>query len=148
MNRTTTVELEVRVYELDTQHHLNSAVYHQWAEHSRWSHLATLGITPGRLLTAGVGPVFLEQTIRFRRELRLGDAVTVDCAFEGLRPGRRTFTVRQQFRLRDGMVAAELESVCGLLDLGDRSLVDEPARVLGQLAGAPGRELVATGRQA
>lgn len=146
--RTTAVEFEVRAYELDTQRHLNSAVYHQWAEHARWSHLAGAGITPEHLVSEGIGPVLLEETIRYRRELRLGDVVRVSCCFEGLRPGTRTFTIRQEFRLRDGTLAAELECACGLLDLADRSLVADPDACLRRLAGAEGKELVAVGRQA
>lgn len=31
-----TVRVTVRAYELDTQGHLNSAVYHQYGDHARW----------------------------------------------------------------------------------------------------------------
>lgn len=34
------MRIPVRVYELDTQGHLNSAVFLQYAEHARWEHLS------------------------------------------------------------------------------------------------------------
>ncbi|WP_030613491.1 acyl-CoA thioesterase [Streptomyces sclerotialus] len=121
------VEITVRGYETDAQGHLNSSVYMQYAEHARWSLLQAAGIRQSDLLDQGVGPVNLETTVRFRRELRAGDEVTVDCAFvwgEG-----KTYRIEQRIVRADGEVAAEVASVCGVLDLADRRLVGDPARV-------------------
>ena len=59
-----TVRITVRGYELDTQGHLNQAVYLQYAEHARWELLRAAGITQDALIDSGVGPVALETTIR------------------------------------------------------------------------------------
>ncbi|GAA1817745.1 hypothetical protein HC028_20920 [Planosporangium flavigriseum] len=75
------VRITVRGYELDTQGHLNSAVYHQYGEHARWEYLKAAGVTTDKLLASGVGPVQLEATIKFFRELRGGDEVDVTCEF-------------------------------------------------------------------
>jgi acyl-CoA thioester hydrolase len=128
------VSIEVRVYELDLQGHLNSAVYHSYAEHARWRYLAAAGITVDMLRADGVGPVFLESTIRYRRELRAGDTVEVSCAFDFPAEPARTFVVAQRFRLPDGTVAAEVSSVTGLLDLRTRRLVEDPRGRLSALA--------------
>ena len=39
------VPVRVRGYELDTQGHLNQAVYLQYAEHARWEFLLATGIS-------------------------------------------------------------------------------------------------------
>lgn len=122
---TFSVRIGVRGYELDTQGHLNNAVYQQYGDHARWECLRAAGISVDDLLATGVGPVTLENTIRFRKELLGGDEVDVTCEFswgEG-----KTMRVTQRFTRQDGVVAAELTSVGGLLDLTRRRLVDNPA---------------------
>src|SRR5437899_4737409 len=76
------VSVVVRGYELDTQGHLNQAVYLNYAEHARWELLRAAGVAQDKLLASGVGPVALETTARYLRELRGGDEVTVTCEFE------------------------------------------------------------------
>lgn len=118
------VPVTVRGYETDVQGHLNQAVYLQYAEHARWSLLHAAGIRQDDLMGKGIGPVVLETTIRYLRELKAGDEVTVDCAFhwgEG-----KTFRITQTIRKADGTVAAELSGVGGLLDLQVRKLVAQP----------------------
>jgi acyl-CoA thioester hydrolase len=100
-------------------------------------HLTALGIPPDLLLASGVGPVFLEERIRYHRELRLGDEVTVTCELLFEDTPRRTFRVRQQFLVADDSIAAELGSVCGLLDLDQRRLLEDPRAHLESLTRPP-----------
>ncbi|MBB1257058.1 acyl-CoA thioesterase [Streptomyces sp. OF3] len=129
------VDITVRGYELDTQGHLNQAVYLQYCEHARWECLRAAGITQESLLASGVGPAALENTIRFHRELRGGDEVTVSCAWQW--GGGKTFRLRQEITRVDGALAAELTGVAGLLDLAERRLVPDPAARLRALATDP-----------
>ncbi|MEU9962119.1 acyl-CoA thioesterase [Streptomyces sp. NPDC050982] len=131
------VPVTVRGYETDVQGHLNQAVYVNYAEHARWSLLQTAGITQAGLAAKGVGPVSLEMTVRYRRELRAGDEVEVTCDFiwgEG-----KTFRIEQTIRKPDGTVAAELTAVGGLMDLKERKLVADPRDYFRALASDPGR---------
>jgi acyl-CoA thioester hydrolase len=129
------VRVTVRGYELDTQGHLNQAVYLQYAEHARWELLRAAGLTQHRLLATGVGPVALEVTLRFRSELRGGDEVDVTCGF-GWGSGR-TFRIQQEIVRTDGVLAAEVTGVGGLLDLTARKLVHDPATRFAELAEHP-----------
>jgi acyl-CoA thioester hydrolase len=128
------VTVVVRGYELDTQGHLNQAVYLNYAEHARWELLRAAGVAQDELLASGVGPVALETTARYLRELRGGDEVTVSCAFEW--GTGKTFRMVQRIE-RDGELAAEVLSVGGLLDLTARRLIPEPGKHLRSLATAP-----------
>ncbi|WP_328537552.1 acyl-CoA thioesterase [Streptomyces sp. NBC_00344] len=129
------VRIGVRGYETDTQGHLNQSVYLQYAEHARWSLLRHGGISQSDLLASGVGPVALETTIRYKRELLAGDEVDVSCAFvwgEG-----KTFRIEQTVRKADGTVSAEVTAVGGLLDLKLRKLINDPRERFRGLAGDP-----------
>ena len=130
-----TVPITVRGYELDTQGHLNQAVYLQYAEHARWELLRAAGISQDALVSSGVGPVAIETTIRYLRELRSGDEVTVSCAFEW--SVGKTFRLVQEIRILEGARAAEITAVAGLLDLQERRLVADPAERLRALAASP-----------
>ena len=129
------VRLRVRGYELDINGHLNQAVYLQYAEHARWELVRAAGVSQEKLLAAGLGPVVLETTIRYRRELRDGDEVDVSCSFGW--GDRKTFRVSQDIRLTDGTLAAEVRGVGGLLSLTERRLVADPAGRFRVLASAP-----------
>ncbi|MFF9018975.1 acyl-CoA thioesterase [Streptomyces eurythermus] len=130
------VRVTVRGYETDTQGHLNQSVYLNYAEHARWSLLQAAGISQARLVGRGVGPVALETTIGFRRELLAGDEVDVTCAFEW--GDGKTFRIRQEIRKTDGTLAAEITAVGGIMNLTERKLVADPRAVLKELATDPG----------
>jgi acyl-CoA thioester hydrolase len=122
----------VRGYETDVLGHLNQSVYLNYAEHARWSLLQAAGIGQNELIGKGVGPVALETTIRYLRELRAGDETLVTCVFswgEG-----KTFRIEQQIRKPDGTVAAEITAVSGLMDLKERRLVRDPREYFRALA--------------
>jgi len=129
------VPVTVRGYETDVQGHLNQSVYINYAEHARWSLLKAAGITQAGLIGSGVGPVALETTIRYRRELLAGDEVEVTCVFEW--GEGKTFRIRQTISKEDGTVTAEITAVGGLMNLKERRLVPRPVEVFKELASDP-----------
>ncbi len=136
MSEPFSVPVTVRGYETDTQGHLNQSVYLNYAEHARWSLLRAAGISQAGLVAGGIGPVALETTIRFRRELLAGDEVSVSCVFEW--GEGKTFRIRQVVTKADGTVAAEVEAVGGLMDLTERRLEPDPRQRFKELASEPG----------
>jgi acyl-CoA thioester hydrolase len=129
------VRFTVRSYEIDTLGHLNGAYYVSYADHARYECAIAAGVGPDVLREACIGPVNLETTIRYRAELRHGDEVDVTCAF--LWGDGKTFRAHQEFHRADGTLAAEVASVCGLLDLEERRLLSEPGERWRALATAP-----------
>lgn len=129
------VPVTVRGYELDTQGHLNQAVYLQYSEHARWEVLRAAGIRQNEMVAGGIGPVVLEANIKYLRELRGGEEVDVTCDFawgEG-----KVFQLKQQIVKKDGTVCAEIVIVGGILDLRARKLVPDPAAALRAIASDP-----------
>jgi acyl-CoA thioester hydrolase len=129
-------ELTVRAYEIDALGHVAHTAYLQYAEHARWEFLRAAGLTAQTLLGAGVMPIMLETTISYRRELRYDDRVDVGCEFEW-GEGKTARVVQPLHRVEDGTLAAEVRSVCGLLDLSRRKLVTDPLQRMRALATAP-----------
>lgn len=130
------VPVTVRGYELDTQGHLNQAVYLQYTEHARWMLLAAAGIQQNAMVAGGIGPVVLEVNIKYLRELRGGEEVDVTCDF-GWAEGK-VFQFKQQIIKKDGTVCADIVVVGGIMDLRARKLVPNPVERLAALASDPG----------
>ncbi|AHH18922.1 thioesterase superfamily protein [Nocardia nova SH22a] len=129
---TFSVPVTVRGYELDVNGHLNQAVYHQYAEHARWELLRAAGLVPDKMQLSGLGPVVLESNVKYRRELHLGDEITVTC--ECRWGDGKVFWMDQQIRKLDGTVSAEVSVVLGLMDLRARKLVPNPGERFLELA--------------
>ncbi|WP_194926868.1 acyl-CoA thioesterase [Catenulispora pinisilvae] len=129
------VPVTVRGYELDTQGHLNQAVYLQYTEHARWEMLRAAGIGQNDLIAGGIGPVVLEANIKYLRELRGGDEVDVSCEFDWAEG--KIFQFNQRIVKKDGTVCADIVLVGGILDLVARKLVPNPAERLAAVASDP-----------
>ncbi|GAA5156883.1 hypothetical protein GCM10023321_33740 [Pseudonocardia eucalypti] len=131
-----TVRVVVRGYEIDANGHVNQAVYHQYGEHARTEHLRAAGFSAQAYQEGNLGTVVLESTIRYLRELNIGDEVDVTSRIE-FGAGKAFRFEHELRRLSDGVVAAEISCVAGVLDKGTRRLVAEPARRLAELLDRP-----------
>jgi len=70
----------------------------------------------------------LDVSIKYRRELMLGDEIDVETRFEYPSP-KIVKVVQSTVRRSDGIVAAEVTSLTGLMNLTERKLVDNAAVV-------------------
>jgi acyl-CoA thioester hydrolase len=135
MADTFTLRLSVRGYEIDANGHVAASVLLQYGHHARWECLRAAGVDQAELRAAGIGPVSLEERIRFHSEVLAGDELDVSCNFiwgEG-----KTFRVEQELRRPDGGLAAEVTNVGGLLDLAGRRLISDPAERWRSVATTP-----------
>ncbi|WP_445519426.1 acyl-CoA thioesterase [Streptomyces sp. NEAU-174] len=131
------VRLAVRHSDLDTNGHVRGSAYVDFADHARWACVQKAGVDPLEMTRSGLGPVNLETTIRYHRELRAGDEFDVTCVFAYDGTDKKTGRATQEFLLADGTLAATVESVIGLLDLETRRLVPDPASHWRRLATVP-----------
>jgi acyl-CoA thioester hydrolase len=129
------VRITARGYETDANGHVAGTVLMQYGQHARWECMRAAGIDQSELLALGVGPVSLEESIRFHEEVRAGEELDISCTFvwgEG-----KTFRVEQELRRSDGTLTAEVTNVGGLLDLKQRRLVADPGAVWRSVADIP-----------
>jgi acyl-CoA thioester hydrolase len=129
------VRIVARGYEVDSNGHVAGTVLMQYGQQARWECLRAAGIDQRGLQEIGIGPVSLEERIRFHHEVRAGEELDVSCNF--VWGDGRTFRVEHELRKSDGTLAAEATSVGGLLDLEDRRLIAEPGAVWRSAANAP-----------
>lgn len=129
------VRIAARGYEADANGHVAGTTLLQYAQHARWECLRAAGIDQAELLEQRIGPVSLEESIRFHREVRPGDDIDVTCAF--VWGERKTFRVQQDLSRPDGALVAEVTNVGGLLDLGERRLIPDPGATWRSVARTP-----------
>ncbi|KOX03197.1 hypothetical protein ADK66_28770 [Micromonospora sp. NRRL B-16802] len=118
----------IRSDDIDSNGHVRGSQYLSYAVHARWSALAEAGLSVKKLAAAGFGPVELDVSIKYRRELMLGDEIDVETRFEYPSP-KIVKVVQSTIRRSDGTVAAEVTSLTGLMNLTERKLVDNAAAV-------------------
>jgi len=130
-----TARIAARGYEADSNGHVAGTVLLQYGQHARWEGMRAAGIDQAGLAARGIGPVSLEERIRFHHEIQAGQEVAVPCKFTW--GDGKPFRIEQDIRLPDGTLAAEITNAGGLLDLKDPRLVPDPRQVCRPVAVAP-----------
>ncbi len=82
MNEST---IRVRSYELDSFHHVNHAVFLNYFEAARFETLESVGFDPAELARREWGVHVVRVEVDYRREVRLGDRLTIRTRTEELR---------------------------------------------------------------
>lgn len=131
------VSFRVRWADLDANGHLRNTAYSEYATEARLRHLSEGGFPPERFRELGIGPVIFREEARYRREVLLGDAVTLDFRAEGLSEDGSRWRVAHRVCRSDGEVAATLRLEGGWMELEDRNLVRPPPGLLEVLRRVP-----------
>ncbi|MEU8256614.1 acyl-CoA thioesterase [Micromonospora inaquosa] len=126
----------IRSDDIDSNGHVRGSQYLNYAVHARWIALAQAGLSVEQLAAAGFGPVELDVSIKYRRELMLGDEIDVETRFEYPSP-KFVRVIQSTVRRSDGALAAEVTSLTGLMNLTERKLVDNGVVVWRQFLRRP-----------
>lgn len=106
---------------LDTFGHMNHATYLQLFEQARWEFVTKRGYGLKKVQETQIGPTILEAHVKYKRELRLRETVTIESVcppYEG-KIGR----VFQRMLNSKNQEAATLEIIVGLFDMKARKLI-------------------------
>ena len=113
--------ITIRESHLDTFGHVNNATYLELFEEARWELITSKGYGMETIRSTGLGPVILDITIKFRKELRLRAEVIIETQTTAY--GSKIGKLRQQMVSSDGTVFCEADFTVGLFDLTSRKLV-------------------------
>lgn len=121
-NKIFTYPLTIREFHLDTFGHVNNATYLQIYEEARWQFITDNGYGLETIKSSGLGPVILELNIRFLKELRLRENITIHSQ-TGTYAGR-IGTIKQWITNEQGQICSDVEMKVGLFDTAKRKLVE------------------------
>ena len=106
---------------LDTFGHVNNAAYLEILEEARWDLITRNGYGLEEVHRRGIGPVVLEVSLRFARELRNRQAVTVRTWTQSY--SGKIGKLAQQIVDEAGEVCCDAVFTIGLFDLNARRLI-------------------------
>lgn len=115
----------IKEYHLDTLGHVNNATYLTLFEEARWQYLNSKNYPLEVVMSEKKGPVILDLQLKFLRELKLRDQITI--TFEPVDIQPKIFKGLQKMLNANGEVAAELTLTCAFFDLKTRRIIEPNA---------------------
>ena len=114
---------------LDAYGHVNDAVYMELFEEARWDFITKNGYGFKQVMETGLGPVSLEATLRYQRELQLREEIVIESCMTSYT--KKIGKLSQKMR-RGKDVCCSAEFTLALFNLKERKLVlPTPARLQG-----------------
>lgn len=126
----------VRPTDLDSNGHVNNAVYVEYLQCGRWAWLDRVGLPRATLRAAGITVVVARLEVDFEREIGEGDVATVAVAVE--RVGDKSLTLTQAIVRSDGVRAARAKVVLVAFDPATRRSREWPPAARAALDAAKG----------
>jgi YbgC/YbaW family acyl-CoA thioester hydrolase len=120
--------VEIREQHLDTLGHVNNARYLDLFEEARWDLITRNGYGLDEIMRRRVGPVILEVSLKFQRELRNRQAIVIKSWMESY--VGKIAHLRQQMLDDQGRSCCDAQFVFGLFDLAARKLISPTAEWL------------------
>jgi YbgC/YbaW family acyl-CoA thioester hydrolase len=113
----------IRESHLDSFGHVNNAAYVQLYEEARWDFITKNGFGLDHIQQYQLGPVILDLSVRFKRELKNRELVTITSqAVEMMGP--KVMVLNQAILMADGKIASEASFTVGFFDLKERKLIN------------------------
>ena len=114
---------QVRILEshLDAYGHLNNATYLVLLEEARWDLVTAGGFGQKHVVETGVGTTLLDISLRFKREIRLQELITIETRMTYFRG--KVGEIAQEMINEAGQVCCVAKMKIGMFDLKTRKLV-------------------------
>lgn len=116
-------EVLIREMHLDSFGHVNNAAYVMLYEEARWDFITKNGFGLDYILKHQVGPVILDLSVRFKRELKNRELIKITSkAIEVVSP--KIMVLEQAMINAEGKVASEAKFTVGFFDMKERKLIN------------------------
>ncbi|MER6165558.1 acyl-CoA thioesterase [Streptomyces violaceorubidus] len=136
MSEEVTKSFEVRWDDLDLNGHLRNTRYLEYASTARLAFLVASGWSPRDLMKAGIGAVALGEEVRYLREVRPLEVVTVVSRVVGLSTDGARWRFEHTFVRGNGEEAAVVRALGTWIDLATRRMTAPPPGLRDALTGA------------
>jgi acyl-CoA thioester hydrolase len=122
-------KLEVRWSDLDPNFHLRHSVYYDYGAFARISFLEEQGLTTSLMVQHQFGPIIFREECVFRKEIRMGDAITIDVQLLKTRPDHSRWSIQHRIMKNGDEIAAILTVEGAWIDVSKRKLTVPPDTV-------------------
>lgn len=131
------IPVALRWADLDPNQHVRHSVYYDFGATCRIAFFEARGFPMSAFAQFQIGPILFREEAVFRRELRIGDALTISLEITRLRHDFSRFSFRHEIRRTDGTLCATINVDGAWIDLRLRKLTAPPAEVAALFEGAP-----------
>ena len=131
--------VQVRWSDMDPNFHLRHSVYYDWGALSRIEFLYKYELTTDAMMKLQFGPILFREECVFRKEIRLGDNVTVNLEMLKSRRDYSRWTIQHTIKKNDD-VSAILTVDGAWLDTAKRKLTVPPQQVVHVFGQMPAAE--------
>jgi acyl-CoA thioester hydrolase len=121
-------KLLIREHHLDSYGHINNATYLEILEEARWELITKRGYGWKNVHESGLGPVVLECNLKFKKEVRLREEVSIRTRFNFFKD--KIGEMEQEIVKLNGEIACQAKFTFGYFDLHTRKLVTPPDKWL------------------
>lgn len=122
--------IEIRWSDLDPNFHLRHSVYYDYGAFVRISFLEEHGLNAAFMEAHHFGPILFREECVFRKEVRLGDTLSINLELLKARQDQARWSIRHQIIKNDSVVAAVLTVEGAWINLLQRKLATPPEQVL------------------
>jgi len=129
--------VEVRWSDLDPNFHLRHSVYYDFGAFARISFLEEKGLTAAVMAANQIGPILFREECVFKREIRMGDTVTIDVELLAAREDQSRWSIRHNIWKNGNTLSAVLTVDGAWIDVAKRKLTIPPENVLHVFSAMP-----------
>lgn len=123
--------------QIDANRHLRHSAYADFAAQARVNLLNTIGLNEQVLSTYQMGPILFREELLYKREILMGDRVSVTCELTKSRADGSRFSFKQEIYRADGVLSAIVHVDGAWIHLADRKLVALPKDLIDTIALIP-----------
>jgi len=121
---------EIRWADLDPNFHIRHSVYYDLGAYCRISYLEEHGLTPVLMQELHFGPIIFREEAIFRRELKMGDQVSIDLHLTRSRKDFSRWSIRHQL-FKDALTLAATINIDGAwMNTQARKLALPPEQII------------------
>lgn len=129
--------IAIRWADLDPNFHLRHSVYYDYGAWSRISFLEEHGLDAAFMAKNNFGPILFREECVFKKEIRLGDIITIDLQLLKAREDQSRWSIQHKIVKNDGPVAAVITVEGAWMDVLQRKLTVPPESVRHVFEGMP-----------
>ncbi len=123
-------EVQVRWSDLDPNIHLRHSVYYDWGAFCRIAFFYEYNLSAEVMQRLQIGPILFREECVFKREIRLGDKVTISLKILKARKDYSRWTIQHTIVKNNDIISAIITVDGAWLNIARRKLATPPAEVL------------------
>jgi acyl-CoA thioester hydrolase len=117
---------EVRWADLDPNAHMRHSAYADYGAQARVGFLTEHGFSLAQFQKARLGPVLFREDLKYLREIRPNERISVTCEAVGVSPNRKHWRIRHRIFRQDDELSCIIDCQGAWLDLVNRKVVPAP----------------------